>query len=36
MKFGQLIEKNKINIFLKKSFRDEAGRLVQGLLLFFQ
>ena len=35
MKFGQLIEYNKINIFLRKSRRNEAGRLVSELLLSF-
>ena len=27
MKFGLLIEYNKRNVFLQKSFRNEAGRL---------
>ena len=39
MKFGQLIEYDKINIFLQKSWRNhaenEAGRLVPDLFLFF-
>ena len=36
MKFGQLIEYNKINIFLQKSSRKKAWRLVPDLLLFFK
>ena len=36
MKFGELIEHNKRNIFLQKSCRqNEAGRLVSDLFLFF-
>ena len=36
MKFGQLIEYNKRNIFLQKSCRNEAGRLVSDPFLFFK
>ena len=36
LKFGQVKEYNKINIFLQKSCRTEAGRLVPGLFLFFK
>ena len=36
MKFGQLIENNKGNIFLQKSCKNEAGRLVLDLFLFFK
>ena len=35
MKYGQLIEYNVKNIFLQKSLRNEAGRLVPDLFLFF-
>ena len=35
MKYGQLIEYNVKNIFLQKSRRNEAGRLVPDLFLFF-
>ena len=34
MKFGQLIESNKINIFLQNA-ENEARKLVSGLFLFF-
>ena len=36
MKLGQLIEYNKKNIFLQKSWGKEAWRLVQDLFLFFK
>ena len=36
MKFGQLIEYSKRNIFFKKSRKNEAGRLVLDLFLFFE
>ena len=36
MKFGQLIEYNKRNIFLQKLRRTEAGRLVRDPSLFFK
>ena len=36
MKFGQLIEYNKRNIFLKKLWENDAGRLVTDLFLFFK
>ena len=36
MKFGQLIEYNKRNIFLQKSCKNEAGRLVPDLFLFLK
>ena len=36
MKFGQLIEYNKRNIFLKNHVEIEAGRLVPNLSLFFK
>ena len=36
MKFGQLIESNKINIFLQKLCGGEAGRLVPELFLLFE
>ena len=36
MKFGYLIEYNKRNIFLEKSCRNEAKRLVLGVFLFFK
>ena len=37
MKFGQLIEYKKINIFLPKNHvQNEAGRLVPDLILFFK
>ena len=36
MKFCQLIEYNKRNIFLKNYAENEAGRLVPDLFLFFQ
>ena len=36
MKFGQVKEYNKINIFLQKSCENEAGRLVPDLVLFFK
>ena len=36
MKFAQLIEYNKRNIFPQKSCRNEARRLVLDLFLFFQ
>ena len=35
MKFGQLIEYNKRNIFPKNNAENEAGRLVPSLFLFF-
>ena len=34
MKFGQLIECNKRNIFRQKSFKSEAGRQVIDLTLY--
>ena len=34
MKFGQLIEYNKRNIFLQKLWKNEARRLVPYLFLF--
>ena len=34
MKLGQLIEYNKINIFLQNFAENEAGRLVPDLFLF--
>ena len=36
MKFGQLIEYNNINIFLKNHAENEAGRVVPDLFLFFK
>ena len=36
MKFGQSIENNKKNIFLRKSCKNEAERLVPDLPLFFK
>ena len=36
MKFGQLIECNKRNIFFKNYAENEAGRLAQDLFLFFE
>ena len=36
MKFGQLIEYNKRNIFLKNYVENEAGRLVSDSFLFFE
>ena len=36
MKFGNLIECNKGNIFLQKLCGKEAGRLVPDLFLFFK
>ena len=37
MKFGQLIEYNKRNIFLQKNnSRNEAGRIITGHFLFFK
>ena len=36
MKFGQLIEYNKINTYLKNYAENEAGRLVPDLFLFFK
>ena len=36
MKFGQLIEHPKGNIFLKKLCRNEAGKLVPDHFLFFK
>ena len=36
MKFGQLIEYNKINIFFKNHAENEAGRLVPDHFLFFK
>ena len=37
MQFGQVIENNKRNIFLKKNHAEnEAGSLVPHLLLFFE
>ena len=35
MKFGQLIEYNKGNIFIQKSCKNEAERLGPDLFLFF-
>ena len=35
MKFGQLIEHNKINIFLQKYAENEAGWLVPDLFFIF-
>ena len=34
MKFGKLIEYNKINIFLQKNTENEAGRLVPDYFCF--
>ena len=36
MKFGQLIEYNKRNIFFKNYAENEAGRLDSDLFLFFK
>ena len=36
MKFGQLIEYNKRNIFFKNYAENEASRLVPDLFLFFK
>ena len=36
MKFGQVIEYNKGNIFFKNHAENEAERLVQVLFLFFK
>ena len=36
MKFGQLIEYNQRNIFIKNHAQNEAGRLVPDLSLFFR
>ena len=36
MKFDQLIEYNMRNVFLQKSCKNEAGRLVPDLFLFFE
>ena len=36
MKFGQLIEYNKRNIFFKNHAENEARRLVPDLFLFFK
>ena len=36
MKFGRLIEHNVTNIFLQKSYRKLAGRLVPDFFLFFE
>ena len=36
MKFGKLIEYSERNIFLQKSFRNEAEKLILGLFLFFK
>ena len=36
MKFGQLIQYNKKNIFLQKSCRNDAGKLVPDCFLFFK
>ena len=38
MKFGQVIEHNKRKFFLqkKKKAKNEAGRLIQDLILFFK
>ena len=35
-KFGQAIECNKRNVFLRKSYRNEVGRLFPDLFLFFK
>ena len=34
LKFGQVVQDNKRNIFLQKSVENEAGRLVPDLFLF--
>ena len=34
MKFGQLIEYNKINVFFKNHAENQVGRLVPGLFVF--
>ena len=36
MKFDQLIEYNKRNIFLKNHAENEAGRLIPDLFFFFK
>ena len=36
MKFGQLIEYDKRNLFFKNYAENEAGRLVPDLFLFFE
>ena len=36
MKFGQLVEYNRRNFFLKNHAENEAGRLVPDRFLFFQ
>ena len=36
MKFGQVIEYNKENVFFKNHAENEAGRLVLDLSLFFK
>ena len=36
MKLGQLLEYNKKNIFFKNYAKNEAGRLVPDLFLFFK
>ena len=36
MKFGQLMEYDKINIFKKNHAENKAGRLVPDLFLFFE
>ena len=36
MKFGQLIEYNKINFFFKNLVENETGRLAPDLFLFFK
>ena len=36
MKFGQLIEYNKQNIFLHTQAENEEGRLIPDLFLFFE
>ena len=36
MKFDQLIESNKRDIFLEKHAKNEAGKLVPDLFLFFK
>ena len=36
LKFGQVIEYNKMNIFLQNHAENEAGRLVPDLFLFFK
>ena len=36
MKFGQLTEYNRTNIFFKNHAENEAGRLVPDLFLFFK